>query len=100
MLRSLLLSRDEVTVRVVTRGFKDLDVQLQHFSEADIALAHATNHRFDAIVVDDQLEESHLVLQKLIELPCSSKSVRSALVEPSSTVQTSFKTGTPVIIYT
>src|SRR5947207_13628368 len=57
MLRSLLLSRDELTVRVVTRGFKDLDVQLQHFSESDIALAHATKHRFDAIVVDDQLEE-------------------------------------------
>jgi DNA-binding NarL/FixJ family response regulator len=99
MLRSLLLSRDEVTVRVVTRGFKDLDVQLQHFSEADVALAHATKHRFDAIVVDDQLEESHLVLQKLIELPGSSKSVRIALVEATATIHTVFKTGTQVIIY-
>jgi c-di-GMP-binding flagellar brake protein YcgR len=99
MLRSLLLSRDDVTVRVVTRGFKDLDVQLQHFPEPDAALAHATKYRFDAIVVDDQLEESHTLLEKIIALPGSSKSVRIVLAEPTATMHAVFKTGTQVIIY-
>src|SRR5947207_2267861 len=99
MLRSLLLTPNETTVRVVARGFKDLEVELQHFPEPDAALAHATKHRFDAIVVDDQLEESHTLLEKLIALPGSSKSVRIVLAEPTATMHSVFKTGTQVIIY-
>ena len=33
MLRSLLLTRDEGTVRLMTRIFKDLDIEAQHFTE-------------------------------------------------------------------
>ena len=99
MLRSLLLSRDENTVRILARGFKDLEVQLQHFSESNEALSHATKQRYDAIVVDDQLEESHTIMEKLIALPGSSKSVRIVLAEPVATLHAVFKTGTQVIIY-
>jgi hypothetical protein len=86
-------------VRIVTRGFKDLEVQLQHFSEPDDALSHAIKHRFDAFVVDDQVEESHMVLEKLIGLPACSKSVRIVLAEPVANMHAVFKTGTQVIIY-
>jgi hypothetical protein len=99
MLRSLLLSRDESTVRIVARGFKDLEVQLQHFSEPDAALSQAIKHRYDAIVVDDQVEESHKVLEKLIVVPACSKAVRIVLAEPVATMHAVFKAGTQVIIY-
>jgi PilZ domain len=99
MLRSLLLSRDENTVRMVTRGFKDLDVQLLHFPEPATALSQAIKQRFDAIVIDDQIEESHTVLEKLVELPVCSKAVRIVLAEPVAAMNAVFKTGTQVIIY-
>ena len=99
MLRSLLLSRDENTVRIVARGFKDLQIELQHFSEPDGAISHAIKHRCDAIVVDDQIEESQRVLEKLIALPVCSKSVRIVLAEPTAAMHSVFKTGTQVIIY-
>lgn len=99
MLRSLLLSPNESTARILARSFKDLEVQQEHFSEPDAALAHALKHRYDAIVVDDQLEQSHLLLEKLIELPGSSKTVRIVLAEPTAIMHAVFKTGTQVIIY-
>src|SRR5215470_565711 len=99
MLRSLLLSPNESTARILARSFKDLEVQQEHFSEPDAALAHALKHRYDAIVVDDQLEQSHVLLEKLIELPGSSKTVRIVLAEPTAIMHAVFKTGTQVIIY-
>jgi len=99
MLRSLLLSRDENTVRIVARGFKDLEIDLQHFPDSDAALSHAIKHRCDAIVVDDQIEQSHMFLEKLIEIPACSKAVRIALAEPVAAMHAVFKTGTQVIIY-
>ena len=99
MLRSLLLSRDENTARIVARGFKDIEVELQHFSETEAAFTHASKHRYDAIVVDDQVEEAHLVLEKMITIPGCSKSVRIALAEPTAAMHAVFKTGTQVIIY-
>ena len=41
---------------MITRGFKDLDVELEHCAESDQFLARALETRFDAIVVDDQVE--------------------------------------------
>jgi len=99
MLRSLLLSRDENTVRIVARGFKDLEVEIEHFSESDVALSQASQRRYDAIVVDDQLEESKVVMEKLIELQTCNKSVRIVLADPAVAMHSAFRTGTQVIIY-
>jgi c-di-GMP-binding flagellar brake protein YcgR len=99
MLRSLLLTHDENTVRIVARGFKDLEVELQHFSDDAAAISHASKHRYDAVLVDDQLAGAHTILERLIQLPGSSKSVRIVLAEPSAAMHAVFKTGTQVIIY-
>ena len=99
MLRSLLLSRDESTVRLMTRIFKDLDVEAQHFSELSDALSKLPSSRFDAIVVDDQIYDAHLVIEKAIELPSCSKSVRIALVQPTVKMNAIFSLGTQVILY-
>src|SRR6266699_2030422 len=99
MLRSLLLSGDDNTVRIVRRGFKDLAVVLEHFAESDAALLHLTKHRYDAIVVDDQSDEAHLVGEQLVALHACKISVRIVLAEPVATMHTVFKTGTQVILY-
>ena len=99
MLRSLLLSRDEATVRLMTRIFKDLDVEALQFTDLSDALSKVSSNRFDAIVVDDQVYDAHLLIEKAIEIPSCSKSVRIALVEPTVKMNTIFKLGTQVILY-
>jgi AmiR/NasT family two-component response regulator len=99
MLRSLLISRDENTVRTISRVFKDLDVELEHCSEATQALSSAAKLRYDAIVIDDCTEEAAAVSKELIALPESGKSVRIVLAEPTSSVDPVFKAGIQVVLY-
>jgi PilZ domain len=99
MLRSLLLSHDENTARIFGRVFRDLEVDLEHFHEADKVLTQIAKHRYDAIVVDDDVEQAPNVLGRILELPSCNKSVRIALVDPTSVVDAVFKTATQVVLY-
>ena len=99
MLRSLLVSRDAKTAHIIGRVFKDLEVEFEHCSEPSIALVNLTQNRYDAIVLDDHIEEAPAMLEKLIHLPSCSKAVRIVLAEPVSALHAVFKTGTQVILY-
>jgi hypothetical protein len=99
MLRSLLLSRDEGTVRIVARSFKDLDVELDHYSDVKVAVKKSSEVRYDAIVVDDDVEDARLLLERVMELASCNKAVRIALADPSAKMDAVFKVGTQIIIY-
>ena len=99
MLRSLLVSRDDKTAHIIGRVFKDLEVEFEHCSEASIALEKLTKGRYDAIVLDDQIEEAVAILEKVILLPSCNKAVRIVLAEPVVAMHAVFKTGTQVILY-
>ena len=99
MLHSLLLSSDRDTVRVVTRVFKDLEVDIDHCEETFSALSQAIEHHYDAIIIDDSMEEPHVALQKLIEIPSCSTSVRIVLADPSTSLHPVFRANTQVVIY-
>ena len=99
MLRSLLLSRDAKTAHIIGRGFKDLEVEFDHCTDSSIVLAKVTQNRYDAIVVDDEIEQAAAILGKLIELPHCNKSVRIVLAEPVAVINAIFKAGTQVILY-
>ena len=99
MLRSLLLSRDENTARMIARGFKDLEVELEHCSESDQFLVRALETRYDAIVVDDQVDQSHLALEKIQGFANCSKSVRIVLAEHKATVPSVFKSSSQIVLY-
>src|SRR5215471_8212094 len=99
MLRSLLLSRDETTTRMITRGFKDLEVELEHCAESDQFLVRAVEMRYDAIVVDDQVEQAPLALERIAGLASCSKAVRIVLAEHKATMPSIFKTGTQIVLY-
>ncbi len=99
MLRSLLLTPDEDTIRVLGRVFKDLEVELEHFSEPSAALAHAAKNRYDAIVIDDTVSQTGPLLTKILALPSCNKSVRIVLAESDAAMNEIFRVGTQVILY-
>jgi hypothetical protein len=99
MLRSLLLSRDESTIRIVARSFKDLEVELDHYPDVKVAVKKSSEARYDAIVVDDDVEDARLLLERVMELASCNKAVRIALADPSAKMDAVFKVGTQIIIY-
>lgn len=99
MLRSLLLSRDEGTVRMVARGFKDLEVDLEHCSEYDNFLMHVREAQYDAIVLDDHIDEAQAALVEIHGYATCSKSVRIVLAEPKIAMPAIFKTGSQIVLY-
>jgi len=99
MLRSLLLSRDEGTVRIIAKSFKDLEVDLEHCPDAKAAIKRSAEARYDAIVVDDDVPDARLLLERVMELPSCNKAVRIALADASAKMDTVFKIGTQIIIY-
>jgi CheY-like chemotaxis protein len=99
MLRSLLLSRNDSTIRLISRNFRDLEVQIEHFAESKVAVQKAAENRYDAVVVDDEVEDAQVLLERVLELPSCKKAVRIALTEPSVKMDSIFKTGTQVILY-
>lgn len=99
MLRSLLVTPDENTIKVLGRVFKDLEVELEHCSEPSAALASAAQNRYHAIVIDNVSADTAVLLSKILELPSCNKSVRIVLADPDVAMHEVFRTGTQVILY-
>ena len=99
MLRSLLVSSSRDTVRVFARVFKDLEVEMDHCGETVAALSQAVEHHYDAVIIDDSLDDAHVALQKLIEIPSCSTSVRIVLADPNAVLHKVFRVNTQVVIY-
>ena len=51
-LKTLLLSSDEKTVRILRRVLGDLEIDVQHTATADDAIRLITRQRFEGIIVD------------------------------------------------
>lgn len=98
MLRSVLLSPDSNTVRIVGRVFKDLQVTCEHTADA-AAVFSDPKRRFDAIVVDDAIEGAVSVLERVTTFPGCSKAVRIVLADPGSANHALFKASSQVIFY-
>ena len=99
MLRSMLLSRQEATVRVIARGFKDFEVELESCPDPEEFFKRLQGGNFDAIVMDDEVENAHTVFANLSAIPNCSKAVRIVLADPKVAMHTIFKTGTQVVLY-
>ena len=98
MLRSVLVSADSNTVRIVERVFKDLQVSCEHTSDAD-AVFSDPKRRFDAIVVDDAIEDAASVLEKVSTFAGCGKAVRIALANPGGVDHARFKASAQIIFY-
>jgi CheY-like chemotaxis protein len=99
MLRALLLCTDSSAIQSVTRVFKDLGVEVETCPNLAAAIDEITAHKFDAIMVDDQVEGSSLVLESSRKLPNCRKSVRIVLADTPISIGAVFQTGTQIVLY-
>ena len=99
MLCSLLLTGDENAARVISRVFRDLGVDCHHLSDSAAALQTVAKRRFDAVVIDDCIDEAGAFLAKLLETPGYSKSVRIVLADPQSSASVAFKGSSQIVLY-
>lgn len=95
----MLLCTDAPAVQTVTRVFKDLGVEVETSATLEAAIDQITAHKFDAIMVDDQVEGAPLVLESSRQLATCRKSVRIVLADTPTSIGAAFQTGTQIVLY-
>jgi DNA-binding response OmpR family regulator len=99
-LKSLLLSSDEKTVRVLRRVLSDLEINVDHCSGLDDALRKITRTRFEAIIVDAaSVKESADLLRAAQAAPVNKRALAIVLVEPSLGLKGGFEMGAHFVLH-
>lgn len=99
-LKSLLLSSDEKTVRVLRRVLSDLDIEVEHCSGAEAAIRKLTRQRFEAIVVDcSNPEEAGTVLRSAKAGPVNNRAIAIVLVESQVGLRGGFEMGAHFVLH-
>ena len=99
-LRSLLLCRQSTAVQSITRGFRELGIEVESISEPEAALHRLKDQRFEAVVVDaEDRGGALLVLDRLKTLPSCKNSLRIVIADHQTALGTAFSTGTHLVIY-
>jgi hypothetical protein len=99
MLRTLLLCEDDASVRIVTRVFKDLGVDVEHCLHPLGAGKAIKTDRFDAIMVDDAVSGARAVLASAQILPNCEKSVRIILAGVPTKIGSALQSGAQIVLY-
>src|SRR5580658_891894 len=99
-LKSLLLSSDERTVRILRRVLSDLEIEVEHCQSADDAVRRITRQRFEAIIVDgENAEEAGGVLRAAKAAPVNKRALTIALVEGSVGLKGGFAMGAHFVLH-
>jgi DNA-binding response OmpR family regulator len=99
-LRALLLCRHNPTVHLLTRGFKEFSVETESSAEPADAVQKATDHRFEAIIVDaSDRGDAMVLLDSLKVLPTCKNSLRIVLADRETALGTAFSIGIHLVIY-
>ena len=99
-LKSLLLSSDDKTVRVLRRVLCDLEIGVDLCSEAEAAIRKITRQRFEAIIVDcSNPEEAGSVLRSAKAAPVNKRALSIALVESTVGLRGGFEMGAHFVLY-
>jgi len=98
-LKSLLLCSDEKIVRVLRRTLGDLDIGVEHCSDADAALRQLTRERFEAIIVDCAGPGAADVLRSARAAPCNKRAVAVAVLDPDAGLRSAFDLGAHFVLY-
>ena len=99
MLSALLLCEEEATVRIVTRVFKDLGVDVEICLDEKTALRKLNAKKFDALIADDEINGAPLLLETARDLPECRKTIRIILVGQPTSVGAAFEQGTQIVLY-
>jgi hypothetical protein len=99
-LKSLLLSSDERTVRVLRRVLSDLEIDVEHCSNVDEAIRQITRQRFEAIIVDGaNAEEASSVFQGAKAAPVNKRALGIVLVESTVGLKGGFEMGAHFVLH-
>jgi DNA-binding response OmpR family regulator len=99
-LKSLLLSSDERTVRVLRRVLSDLEIDVEHCSSADEAIRQITRQRFEAIIVDGtNAEETSSVFRGAKAAPVNKRALGIVLVESDVGLKGGFEMGAHFVLH-
>jgi|HubBroStandDraft_1064217.scaffolds.fasta_scaffold01070_13 DNA-binding response OmpR family regulator len=98
-LQSLLLSSDEKTIRILRRVLSDLDISVEHCSDADDAIRRITRQRFEAIIVDAASPEASSVLRGAQAAPVNKRALTIVLVESSVGLKGGFEMGAHFVLH-
>jgi CheY-like chemotaxis protein len=99
-LHSLLLCRDNGTVQFLTRGLKELGVEVESCSEPEDALRRLREQRFEAVVIDDEDRAgAALILRSLKTLASGKNSLKIVLTDSHTMLATAFASETHLVIY-
>src|SRR5690349_9456943 len=99
-LRALVLCSDEKILRVLRRVLSDLEIAIDHCSDADQATLKLTRQRFEAVIVDcaDQATAA-LVLKSARTAPCNKRAVAVAIIDGTTGIRTAFDLGAHFALY-
>jgi hypothetical protein len=99
-LKSLLLSSDERTVRVLRRVLSDLEIEVEHCASADDAIRQITRQRFEAIIVDGtNAEEASNVFRGAKAAPVNKRALGIVLVESPVGLKGGFEMGAHFVLH-
>src|SRR5271157_2992059 len=99
-LRSLLLSSDPKTVRILRRVLSDLEIAVEDCSGPEVAIRKLTRQRFEAIILDcSNLEEARSVLKSALVSPANNRAVAIVLVEASVGLRGGFEMGAHFVLH-
>ena len=99
-LKSLLLSSDEKTVRILRRVLSDLEIEVEHCCAADDAIRRITRQRFDAIIVDGaNAAEAGSVMKGAKAAPVNKRALAIMLVESSVGLKGGFELGAHFVLH-
>ncbi len=99
-LKSLLLSSDEKTVRVLRRVLGDLEISMEHCPDADAAVRRITRQRFEAIIVDcAEPADAGDVLRAVKAAPVNKRALSIVLVENDVGLKGGFEMGAHFVLH-
>src|SRR5216683_1301734 len=99
-LKSLLMSSDEKTVRVLRRVLSDMEIDVEHCTSAGAAIRRITRQRFEAIIVDGtNVEEANSVLQGAKAAPVNKRALTIVLVEFPLGLKGGFEMGAHFVLH-
>lgn len=99
-MRCLLLSEDEQSVSVLRRLLRDLDIEVEHYTDPHTAIEDLVRVGFDSIIVDtDDAAGAGLVLQTLRSLPSRQARLVIALASVHTAAHLGFGAGAHLAIY-
>jgi len=98
--RCLLLSEDEQSVGVLRRLLRDLEIEVEHYTDPHTAIEDLVRTSFDCIIVDtDDAAGAGLVLQTLRSLPSRKARLVIALASVHTAAHLGFGAGAHLAIY-